>query len=139
MQGVSGDSLQVSLVFSCGTCSLLIWKSHTQIGELCFTCLCYLSLCLFLRQSRHDPKATKILPQVEVNIMGKNYKKVAAASPGALFPDKTNLKMKDLISETDHLFTQTTGQSNSKVTRSPMVPVLSVDPFHSYNLLISSR
>lgn len=75
MQGVSGDSLQVSLVFSHGTCSLLIWKSHAQIGELCVTCLCYLSLCLFLRQSRHDPKATKTLPQAEVSIMGEMIKR----------------------------------------------------------------
>lgn len=77
MQRVSGDSLQVSLVFSCGTCSLLIWKSHTQIGELCVTCLCYLftSLCLFLRQSRHNPKATKTLPQAEVSVMGETIKR----------------------------------------------------------------
>lgn len=71
-QGFSGDtgfkfdwySPEILIPFRSG--------NHTEIGELCTTCLCYLSSHAFLRQSRHDPKATKTLPQAKVNIVGKS-------------------------------------------------------------------
>lgn len=80
-------NLQVWWVFSWESFFLLIRNSHRHWWAI--YCILVLSLCLFLRHSRHDPKATKTLPQVKGNILG-NYNQLVTVWPGCLFLGTTD-------------------------------------------------